>query len=188
MTKAAARPGFLASKRARLSLTVLSPGYERERLWVLQQYGILDTPAEERFDSIVREAAQRFDMPIALVTLIDENRMWFKARIGLKVPEAERRGSFCSHIISTNAPLVLEDTLKNSAFSGSPFIVNYPYIRFYAGTPIRSNNGYPIGTLCLIDQEPRSFPWESFHELQQMGTLVEQRLEDRQAERERSSS
>lgn len=163
-------------------MKLLTPQNERERLQVLRQYQILDTPAEERFDTLVRQAAEKFGTPIALFSVIDADRQWFKSRVGLNIEEATRVESFCGHVIATNAPLVVEDTSSDVTFATSPFVVGYPKIAFYAGVPIRAANGMPLGTLCIIDRSPRSFPWHQFLELQEMGRLIELQLEKRATE------
>ena len=153
------------------------PYNEVERLQVLNDYHILDTPPEERFDAIVREAASRCNAPIALFSLVDENRQWFKSRVGLDVQETDRALSFCAHAVANDAPLVIGDTLKDSRFVNNELVVGHPYIRFYAGIPVRANSKEPLGTLCIIDSSPRSLPWEDFRLMQRLALQIESQLE-----------
>ena len=165
----------------------LLPHNEEGRLQVLHHYKILDTPPEDRFDSIVFQAATLFDTPIALFTLIDEDRQWFKSRIGLDIQQTDRASSFCAHAIAVDAPLVVEDTSKNNVFANNPLVVGPPGISFYAGAPVRAVGGEPLGALCVIDTSPRSFSWEDFLLLKDLAGQIEVQLEARQVEEGRSA-
>jgi GAF domain-containing protein len=129
---------------------------EEGRLKLLRELLILDTPPEQRFDRIVNFAAAEFDMPIVLISLIDENRQWFKARVGLDVCETGRDISFCGHAIAEPGLFIIDDALLDLRFADNPLVTGAPFIRFYAGAPLRLNDGAAIGTLCLIDPRPRS--------------------------------
>jgi GAF domain-containing protein len=129
---------------------------EDERIAVLHALGILDTPREERFDRITRVAAALFDVPIALVSMVDVNRQWFKACFGLDDRETDRSASFCSHAILRDEVLVIEDTLHDERTSDNPLVLGPPKVRFYAGQPLKAR-GLNMGTLCVIDTEPRRF-------------------------------
>jgi GAF domain-containing protein len=129
---------------------------EDERIETLHSLGILDTPREERFDRITRVGAALFDVPIALVSMVDVNRQWFKACFGLETRETDRSASFCSHAILRDEVLVIEDTLEDERTSDNPLVLGSPYARFYAGQPLKVN-GHNMGTLCIIDREPRAF-------------------------------
>jgi len=153
------------------------PYNEENRLRALHRYQILDTPPEPRFDAIVAQAALTFDVPVALFTLVDESRQWFKSRVGLDVVETERAVSFCAHAIASDTPLVLEDTLKFRRFADNPLVVGFPHIRFYAGAPVHAAGGEPLGTICVIDSKPRSCAWEEFLLLRNMATQIEEQLE-----------
>ena len=160
----------------------LIPFNESARLEALRQYQILDTPPEDRFDAIVQEAAMRFKAPIALFTLIDENRVWFKARIGVNIEETDRASSFCAHTVAIDAPLVVEDTSKHERFADNPLVVGYPRIAFYAGVPVRSLSRAPLGAFCIIDEAARTFPWPDFVVLNDFASRIEAQLEARHAE------
>lgn len=133
----------------------LLPANESDRLQALRQLLILDTPPEERFDRIVAFAAQEFDMPIVLVSLIDEHRQWFKARVGLQACETDRGISFCGHAILQSEILVVPDVALDERFFDNPLVTEAPHIQFYAGAQLKMPTGQSIGTLCLIDRVPR---------------------------------
>lgn len=131
------------------------PANDAERLRALRELLILDTPPEERFDRIVEFAAGEFDMPIALISLIDERRQWFKARIGLEACETSREISFCGHAILQSELFEVLDAALDPRFADNPLVVGAPFIRFYIGAPLALPGGATIGTLCLIDTRPR---------------------------------
>jgi len=131
------------------------PPNEADRLAALHRYGILDTPADPRFDRIVALAARLLDMPIALVSLIDAERQWFKAGQGIDLPETPRDISFCTHAVADGAMLEVSDALQDTRFINNPLVTGDPGIRFYAGAPLLDEAGYALGTLCVIDRKPR---------------------------------
>jgi GAF domain-containing protein len=131
------------------------PSYDQERLAALREILILDTPPEERFDKIVQFASQEFNVPIALISLIDENRQWFKARVGLDACETGRDVSFCGHAILQPDIFVIPDARLDPRFADNPLVSNPPHVIFYAGAPVPLPSGFVIGTLCLIDHKPR---------------------------------
>lgn len=133
------------------------PADDDTRLDALRQLLVLDTPPEERFDRIAEFAAKEFDVPIALVSLVDEDRQWFKARVGLDVCETARDISFCGHAIASDEVMVVPDTLRDPRFVDNPLVSGEPSIRFYAGAPLKLPTGQRVGTLCLIDKTPRSY-------------------------------
>lgn len=132
------------------------PENELLRLESLRALKILDTPIEERFDRITRLVASYFNVPYALISLIDDKRQWFKSHYGLDVSETCREISFCGHAIYQEASLVVPNALDDSRFSDNPLVTGAPNIRFYAGVPLKSAQGYMLGTLCIIDDKP----WE----------------------------
>jgi len=129
---------------------------EASRLASLRGLEVLDTPPEEAFDAIVAEAARVCGAPIALVSLVDEHRQWFKAAVGLEVSETPRIDSFCAHtVLQSGQPLVVTDALRDARFSGNPLVTGDPGIRFYAGVPLHDATQQVLGTLCVIDRRPR---------------------------------
>jgi excisionase family DNA binding protein len=128
---------------------------EPRRLMALAASGLIDTPPEDRFDRIVRLASLVTGSPIALVSLLTSSRQWFKARIGLEAQETPREWAFCSHALLNDKPFVVEDAATDPRFFGNPLVQGEPRIRFYAGVPIRDKAGLALGTLCVIDREPR---------------------------------
>jgi GAF domain-containing protein len=132
------------------------PDNEAERLAALYALLILDTPPEQRFDKIVAFAASEFDVPIALISLIDRERQWFKANVGLPACETARDISFCGHAILQPEVMVVPDALLDERFADNPLVTGETGIRFYAGAPLILPSGAALGTLCLIDRRPRT--------------------------------
>lgn len=133
------------------------PRNEAKRLDALRSLLILDTPPEERFDRISAFAAKEFDVPIALVSLVDRDRQWFKSTIGIEMCETPRDVSFCAHAITKSSALVVPDALRDPRFADNPLVTGHPYIRFYAGAGLRLPYGQVVGTLCIMDRRPREF-------------------------------
>lgn len=152
------------------------PPDEQSRLQTLRSLDVLDTPPEERFDRLTRLAKRIFRVPIALVSLIDENRQWFKACEGLGVLETPRDISFCGHTILGDNIFLIPDAKDDERFADNPLVLNDPYIRFYAGCPLRALNGQKMGTLCVIDQKPRTFDEEDADALRDLAAMVEDEL------------
>lgn len=152
------------------------PDDEQVRLSQLRALAILDTPSEERFDCVTRMAKRLFGVPIALVSLVDENRQWFKSCFGLDVSETERSISFCGHAILNKSALVINDATLDERFFDNPLVIGEPYIRFYAGQPLRTLSGQGLGTLCIIDQTPRDFSDEDIAMLANLAGMVEREI------------
>lgn len=126
---------------------------EDQRISALKGYGVLDTPNELQFDSIVRDAAKALGSPIALISLIDEHRQWFKAKVGLEPDETPRSISFCTHAIRGPEVMVVNDATQDERFVDNPLVTGDPSIRFYAGAPLKTESGQRIGTLCVLDSK-----------------------------------
>lgn len=156
--------------------TPVVPENERQRLDALRSLALLDTPAEERFDRLTRMARNMFDVPIALVSLVDENRQWFKSCCGLPVLETSRDISFCGHAILGDALFVVEDASQDPRFADNPLVTGEPYIRFYAGHPLDVGNGLKLGTLCIIDCKPRVFGQREQALLSDLASMAESEL------------
>jgi PAS domain S-box-containing protein len=153
----------------------LPPG-EAGRLSAVRALGLLETPADEAFDRITRVAAAAFDVPIATVTLIDQDRQWHKSCVGLPYREGPRAVSFCAHTILEEATLVVSDTELDPRFAGGPLVAGPPYIRFYAGHPVHAPTGERIGTLCIIDRRPRRLDGEQLQLLRDLAAWAEEEL------------
>jgi GAF domain-containing protein len=149
------------------------PDNEPARLAALHRLHLLDTAPEERFDRITRLAQRVFGVSIALVTLIDDDRQWFKSMQGLDMCETSRQDSFCGHAILEDDTFVVEQALMDKRFFDNPNVNGPPHVRFYAGQPVKSPDGYNIGTLCLIDQTSREFLEEDRLTLRDMAHWVE---------------
>ena len=157
-------------------LSPAQPPDEARRLEALRSLSVLDTETEERFDRITRTAVRLFGVPIALVSLVDECRQWFKSKQGLEVAETSRDISFCGHAILGTDALVVPDALKDSRFADNPLVTGPPHIRFYAGSPLRGPDGYNLGSLCLISPEPRGFDEDDRRQLRDLAAWVEREL------------
>ena len=153
-----------------------TPANEKERLKELRSLDILDTPPEERFDRLTRMAKRVFGVDIALVSLVDENRQWFKSRVGLDACETGRDISFCGHAILGNEIFLIEDTLNDERFHDNPLVIGPPNIRFYAGAPLRYMNGNKLGTLCLIDRKARVLDDNDMEMLRDLAEMAENEL------------
>lgn len=157
--------------------TPQNPENEAARLDLLCALNILDSPAEERFDRITRVAAAVFNVPIALITLIDEKRQWFKSRHGLELPETSRDISFCGHTILDDGAMLVPDALNDPRFMDNPLVSGEPHIRFYAGYPINGPGGVKLGTLCVIDYQPRTPTECDLDRLRDLALMVEGEIE-----------
>jgi phosphoribosyl 1,2-cyclic phosphodiesterase/DNA-binding response OmpR family regulator len=153
------------------------PEDEEERLTSLQALKILDTGQEDRFDRVTRLAAALFNVPVALVSLVDANRQWFKSRHGLDAAETSRDASFCAHVVYDRQPMIVPDTFQDPRFADNPLVLGEPRIRFYAGAPLILQNGRCVGSLCLIDTRPRFMGESDLARLHDLTELAIQELE-----------
>jgi sigma-B regulation protein RsbU (phosphoserine phosphatase) len=152
------------------------PEDEQIRLQALYALGLLDTPAEQRFDDVTNLAAELFHVPVAFVSLIDRERQWLKSKVGLGVCETPRELSFCAHAILSEEALVVPDAKLDDRFADNPFVTGEPFVRFYAGQPLRAPGGEKIGTLCIADRQPRAFGDGDKSILRGLGSLLEREL------------
>ncbi|PZO42637.1 MAG: GGDEF domain-containing protein [Pseudanabaena frigida] len=152
------------------------PLNEDVRVASLRSLNILDTNPEERFDRLTRLAKRLFGVPIALVSLIDVNRQWFKSSQGLELSETSRDISFCGHAILGDDILIIPDATLDDRFYDNPLVIDEPNIRFYAGVPLVIPNGSKVGTLCLLDRDPRTLNDEDLELLRDLARMAEQEL------------
>lgn len=152
------------------------PQNESERLAALREYGILDTESEALFDDICAIAARIFDVPVALVSFVDENRQWFKARIGIDAPETPRDISFCAHAVADDSVLVVPDARSDVRFLDNPLVCGPSKVRFYAGAPIRTHDGFVLGTVCVLDRQPKEVTDSDIALLQGLARQVQAHL------------
>ena len=155
--------------------------HENARLQALADYNVLGTSPEESFDRIVRLAKRVMDTPIVAVSLIARDIQWFKAKIGVKADQTPREHSFCTHAIERDEPLIIPDTREHPLFRDNVMVTGAPFIRFYMGVPLRSYDGYNVGTLCIADLRPRAPRPEQIAVLQDLAGVVQDELELRRA-------
>jgi diguanylate cyclase (GGDEF)-like protein len=153
------------------------PHNEVQRLRDLERQGVLDHPGDEHFDRLVTLTASVLDTPIALISLVDSDRQWFLARHGLELKETPRQMAFCAHAIAGDETLVVPDASQDSRFNTNPLVIAEPNLRFYAGTPLQSREGHNLGTLCVIDRQPREFAAKQVTLLEELAQLVLRELE-----------
>lgn len=150
---------------------------EKTRISDLLRYGVLDTPADSRLDEITRIAAGAFEVPIAMVSFIDQDRQWIKSQVGVELKEIKRIYAFCNHAIESGQTLIVSDTTKDDRFKNSPIVAGAPFIRFYAATPLTTHTGSHLGTICIMDHKPREFPEFQKKLLEHLARLVMLELE-----------
>jgi GAF domain-containing protein len=164
------------------------PTSEARRLKVLWQYEVLDTVPEEIFDDLTELAGAICGSPIALISLIDETRQWFKAKVGLSASETSRDTSFCAHAIMQPDLFIVPDATKDERFKDNPLVVMDPKIRFYAGAPLVTPDGHALGTLCVLDKVPRELTPMQAKALRVLSRLVVSQLELRRHSKELAKS
>ncbi len=153
---------------------------EKARQGALDSFRVVDTPEEQGYDDITRMAADVCGTPIALISLSDNDRQWFKSRVGLQATQSPRENSFCTHVLATSQDMmVVEDTAKDARFVNHPLVIGEPNIRFYAGAPLLSSDGHAIGAICVIDTKPRVLDSHQLKALQFMAQQVMAMLESR---------
>ena len=165
-------------------MTAPVPKNEKQRLKVLWQYSVLDTMPEEIFDDLTELAARICEAPVAMITLVDEDRQWFKAKVGVSINETSRDISFCAHAITQPGLFIVPDATRDERFAKNPLVKSDPKVRFYAGAPLVSPDGYALGTLCVIDKVPRELRPEQKQALRILARHVVSQLELRRRSNE----
>jgi signal transduction histidine kinase len=153
------------------------PFNETQRLAALRDYCILDTDADERFDRVTALAADLFEVPIALVSLVDAERQWFKSKYGLPVRQTSRDIAFCAHAILDDVPFIVENAAEHPLFSNNPLVLDEPHVRFYAGVPLVGRDGHRLGSFCVIDRKPRSLSPADIARLTKLAAIAVDELE-----------
>lgn len=156
--------------------TPKTPNNEAQRLAALTMLNILDTPAEERFDRLTRLARKLLNVPVALVSLVDKDRQWFKSAAGLDASETPRDISFCGHAILQDKLFVVSDASQDKRFADNPLVTDEPRIRFYAGFPLTAATGEHLGTFCIIDRKPRQLSEDDRQTLEDLAHIAEREL------------
>ncbi len=165
-------------------MSTSNPEKEKKRLKILWEYEVLDTVPEEVFDDLTELAARICEAPIALISLVDEKRQWFKSRVGTTLQETSREISFCSRAIEHTGLFVVEDARRDERFANSPLVTTEPGVRFYAGAPLLTPDGYALGTLCVIDSVPRHLTPDQERALTILARHVVSQLELRRRSRQ----
>ena len=160
-----------------MALAQCNIGGEDTRIAALHRYNVLDTRPEEAFDRITRLVKVVLEMPMAVVSLVDRDRQWFKSKQGVRASETPRNISFCSHTIQGTKPLIVNDAHTDPRFAASPLVTGEPHIRFYIGVPLRSRDGYNVGALCSMDTKARDISPEQVGVLEDLARLIVDELE-----------
>lgn len=160
-------------------MAAAKPTNEAGRIAALEKYAILDTDPEQSLDDLTLLASFICKTPIALISLVDEDRQWFKSRVGMDAKETSRDIAFCSTAILQSDVFVVPDALRDDRFRDNPLVVSDPHIRFYAGAPLINEDGYALGTLCVVDRAPRELAPDQKEALKALSRLVLAQLEFR---------
>ena len=153
------------------------PPNEQHRLAALREYQILDTEPEQEYDDITFLATQVCQVPVAMISLVDESRQWFKSKLGVRRCQTPRDVAFCAHAILQSEPLIVRDALKDYRFCDNALVKRSPHIRFYAGFPLLNPRGHSLGTLCAIDRRPRQLSASQDRAMRALSRVVMARME-----------
>jgi len=158
-------------------MAVASVSTETARLAALNRYAILDSEPEQSFDDLVTLAAHICQTPMAMLSLVDDHRQWFKSKLGVQVQETSKGTSICAHAIQQRDLFVVPDTLKDERFRENPLVTDEPHVRFYAGAPLINEDGFALGTLCVVDREPRELDEQQKEAISALGRLALRQME-----------
>lgn len=150
---------------------------EAARVAALNRYAILDSEPEQSFDDLVTLAAHICKVPMAMLSLVDDHRQWFKSKLGVQVEETPRESSICAHAIQQPDLFVVPDTLQDPRFRDNPLVTGEPHVRFYAGAPLINEDNFALGTLCVVDREPRELDPDQKDALNALGRLALRQME-----------
>ncbi len=158
-------------------MAAASPTSEAARVAALNRYAILDSEPEQSFDDLVTLAAHICHAPMAMLSLVDDHRQWFKSKLGVQVRETPRETSICAHAIQQGNLFIVPDTLQDERFSQNPLVTGEPHVRFYAGAPLINEDGFALGTLCVVDREPRELEPEQKEAISALARLALRQME-----------
>jgi len=154
-----------------------SSSTEAARVAALNRYAILDSEPEQSFDDLVILAAHICQVPMAMLSLVDDHRQWFKSSLGVQIRETPKDVSICVHAIQQNDLFIVPDTLQDARFRDNPLVTGEPHIRFYAGTPLINDDGFALGTLCVLDRQPRQLDPGQKEAINALGRLALRQME-----------
>ena len=177
---ASRKPARPSGRSVESDMNAPSPMLESARVAALNRYAILDTEPEQTFDDLVALAAYVCKTPMAMLSLVDDHRQWFKSKVGVEIRETPRDTSFCAHAIQQQDLFIVTDTLNDARFRDNPLVQEDPHIRFYAGAPLINEEGYALGTLCVVDRQPRELDDAQKDALKSLSRLALGQMELRQ--------
>ena len=159
------------------SADAIRPTQEAERLRAVRRYDILDTPPDGAFDRVTRLAASILAVPIAIISIVDEDRIWFKSKVGVDVRQVDRVPGLCASAILQDEPWIIEDARRDPRSLANPLVAGDFGLQFYAGAPLRTHDGFNLGTMCVLDRHPRSFLHRDRQVLEDLAAIVVDELE-----------
>jgi GAF domain-containing protein len=168
---------MIAAGPTEVCMAATIPGPEAARVAALNRYAILDTEPEQSFDDLVILAAHICKTPMAMLSLVDDHRQWFKSKYGVQAPETSKEVSICAHAIQQGDLFIVPDALQDARFRENPLVTGEPHIRFYAGAPLINEDGYALGTLCVLDHQPRQLDEEQKDAVNALGRLALRQME-----------
>jgi GAF domain-containing protein len=168
---------MMAAGLTEVCMAAPTPSTEAARVAALNRYAILDTEPEQSFDDLVILAAHICQAPMAMLSLVDDHRQWFKSKFGVQAPETPKEVSICAHAIQQNDLFIVPDTLEDARFRENPLVIGEPHVRFYAGTPLINEDGFALGTLCVLDHEPRQLDEAQKEAVNALGRLALRQME-----------